>query len=76
MLVEIVKNSIIHQHDIDNINNNDDDDDIQCEKIIKRALDDSNLLSLIFETVIAGLEITVMNHGITIDLIHTEIMLI
>ena len=79
MLVEIIKNSIIHQHEfdsIDNIDNINDNDDIQSEKIIERALYDNNLLSLIFETVLAGLEITIMNHGITIDLVHTEIMLI
>jgi hypothetical protein len=80
MLVEIIKNSIIHQHEFDSIDNitndNNDDDDIQCEKIIERALYDNNLLSHIFETVIACLEITIMNHGITIDLVHTEIMLI
>lgn len=75
MLLEIVKNSIIHQHEFDSVDNVNDED-FQSEKIIERALQDDNLLSLIFETVIAGLEITVMNHGISIDLIHTEIMLI
>ena len=77
MLLEIIENSIVHQHDAEIADSSVGiDSRTQCEKIIERALDDSHLLSLIFETVIAGLEITVMNHGITIDLIHTEIMLI